>query len=249
MISIWLSYVQVHQGYFDDAIRSHEVALTEANASSAFNTRAFAMGFGAAISLFVEDYEDVLRRAQALLVLTTEHDLQMHRSISLMFLGCGQIHCANVDAVSTIREGLDGYQRSGTKWALSFWLASFAAALPEGDENRVAILNSAFETVESTHERFSEAELYRLKGDFALSGPSKDYELAEENYFTAKRIANEQGSMLHDLRASTSLAMLWRDQGRVVEASEMLGPVLNWFTQGLDLPLLKRAKAVFDQLG
>jgi predicted ATPase/class 3 adenylate cyclase len=249
MISTWLSHVQLLQGYFDDAIRNHNIALREANSSSALNTRAFVMGFGASLSYWVEDYQDVIGRAQAQLTLTTEHDLQMHRSISLMFLGFGRIHHDNVDASSVIREGLESYQRSGAKWSLAFWLASLAGSLPETNEERVAILDAAFEAVESSQERYNEAELNRLKGDFSVSGQSGNPRLAEDHYLTAKRIAREQGSMLHDIRASTSLAMLWRDQGRVVEAREMLSPVFNWFTQGLNLPVLKRAKTVLGQLG
>jgi hypothetical protein len=54
--------------------------------------------------------------------------------------------------------------------------------------------------------------------------------------------------MLLDLRISTSLASLWRDQGRIVEARDMLGPVVDWFTQGLDLPVLQRPKQLLAEL-
>ena len=49
MISTWLSYLLVFQGYFNDAIQAREIAWTEANASSALHTRAFSLGFGAAL--------------------------------------------------------------------------------------------------------------------------------------------------------------------------------------------------------
>ena len=68
------------------------------------------------------------------------------------------------------------------------------------------------------------------------------------NYSTARRIAQEQGSMLLNLRASTSLALLFRDQGKIVEASDLLGPVYGWFTQGFNAPVLRRAKALLDKL-
>ena len=50
------------------------------------------------------------------------------------------------------------------------------------------------------------------------------------------------------LRASTSLARLWRDQGRRAEARDLLGPIYDWFTEGFDAPGLKDAKAVLDEL-
>jgi hypothetical protein len=55
---------------------------------------------------------------------------------------------------------------------------------------------------------------------------------AEENYRTRKRTAEAQGSMLLNLRATTSLATLWRDQGKVRKARELLAPVYGWFTEG-----------------
>ena len=51
-----------------------------------------------------------------------------------------------------------------------------------------------------------------------------------------------------ELRAATSLARLWRDQGKVREARELLAPVYGWFTEGFDTRDLKEAKALLDQL-
>ena len=50
------------------------------------------------------------------------------------------------------------------------------------------------------------------------------------------------------LRASTSLARLWRDQGKVQQAREPLAPVYGWFTEGFDTLDLKEAKALLEEL-
>ena len=34
-------------------------------------------------------------------------------------------------------------------------------------------------------------------------------------------------------RAAMSLARLWRDQGKVQQARELLAPVYRWFTEGV----------------
>ena len=52
-----------------------------------------------------------------------------------------------------------------------------------------------------------------------------------------------------ELRAATSLARLWRDQGKVQQARELLAPVYGWFTEGFDTRDLKEAKALLDELG
>jgi predicted ATPase len=45
-----------------------------------------------------------------------------------------------------------------------------------------------------------------------------------------------------------SLARLWRDQGKTVEARELLAPVYGWFTEGFDTRDLKDAKALLEEL-
>ena len=248
MISTWLSYLLVFQGYFNDAIQAREIAWTEANASSALHTRAFSLGFGAALSYQIGDHQDFLNRAHALHALASEQALHFHKTIGLMYLGWCRMKLGDIDARSVFQEGLDGYRNSGSRWALPMWLGGFSALLPDNDEQRVTILDQAFEAVESTQEQWYAAELHRLRGDFARTGRCPNDDLAEENYSTARRIAQEQGSMLLNLRASTSLALLFRDQGKIVEASDLLGPVYGWFTQGFNAPVLRRAKALLDKL-
>ncbi len=51
-----------------------------------------------------------------------------------------------------------------------------------------------------------------------------------------------------ELRAATSLARLWRDQGKRAEAHDLLAPVYGWFTEGFDTADLKDAKALLDEL-
>jgi predicted ATPase len=45
-----------------------------------------------------------------------------------------------------------------------------------------------------------------------------------------------------------SMARLCRDQGKQVEAHELLAPVYNWFTEGFDTRDLKEAKVLLDEL-
>ena len=45
-----------------------------------------------------------------------------------------------------------------------------------------------------------------------------------------------------------SLARLWRDQGQVQQAREMLAPIYGWFTEGFDKRDLKEAKTLLEEL-
>ena len=83
-----------------------------------------------------------------------------------------------------------------------------------------------------------------LTGRLLHPDPAK----AEDSFRTALAIAREQGTRGYELRAATSLARLWREQGRRGEARDLLAPVYGSFTEGFDTPDLKEAKALLDQL-
>jgi predicted ATPase len=100
--------------------------------------------------------------------------------------------------------------------------------------------------IATTQERYSDAELYRIRGDLLhLTGHE---ETAEQNYHQALAIARRQSARVFELRAATSLARLWRDQGKRTEAHDLLAPVYGWFTEGFDTPVLQEAKALLDEL-
>jgi predicted ATPase len=71
---------------------------------------------------------------------------------------------------------------------------------------------------------------------------------AEECFLKAIDIARHQQAKSWELRAATSLARLWQQQGKKKEAYELLAPVYNWFTEGFDTADLKDAKALLEKL-
>jgi predicted ATPase len=113
-------------------------------------------------------------------------------------------------------------------------------------EDSVNCLAEAAQRIEATDERFAEAELRRLQGD--LLNVAGDRASAERSYHQALAIAKRQSAKLWELRAATSLARLWHDQGKRTEARNLLSPVYGWFTEGFDTPVLRDAKALLDEL-
>jgi len=71
---------------------------------------------------------------------------------------------------------------------------------------------------------------------------------AERYYYQAMEVAKRQSAKVWELRAATSLARLWRDQGKRIEARDLLAPIYGWFTEGFDTPVLQDAKALLDQV-
>jgi predicted ATPase len=107
-------------------------------------------------------------------------------------------------------------------------------------------LSEAERLIEVTEERWAEAEMHRVRGE--LLSATDDFDAAEASFRRAATVAQHQRAKLFELRASTSLARLWRDQGKRTEARGLLAPIYGWFTEGFDTPDLKEAKALLDEL-
>jgi hypothetical protein len=71
---------------------------------------------------------------------------------------------------------------------------------------------------------------------------------AQEYFERALAVSHKQQAKSWELRAAMSMAGLWRDQGKVQQARELLAPVYGWFTEGFDTRDLKEAKALLDML-
>ena len=154
------------------------------------------------------------------------------------------------EAVQTITSGMTALRATGaTLYAprhLSY-LAAAHAELGQLDEASRCI-NDAIAAVETTKERWFEAEVHRTAGEIALKSPEPDAAKAEAYFKRALAIAREQQAKSWELRAAMSMARLWRDQGRRDEARDLLAQVYGWFTEGFDTLDLKEAKALLEEL-
>jgi predicted ATPase len=97
-------------------------------------------------------------------------------------------------------------------------------------------------------QRWLDAELHRYRGTLLMHRAPTEPEAAEAAFKSALAVARSQQTKTFELRAAFALAQLWRDQGKVREARELLAPVYGWFTEGFDTRDLKEAKALLDEL-
>src|SRR4029077_9109756 len=88
------------------------------------------------------------------------------------------------------------------------------------------------------------ADFLRVKGELLLLQGPEGAAAAEDHFRQALDWAGRQGALSWELRAATSLARLLRDQGRPAEATALLQPVYDRFTEGFGTADLKAAKAL-----
>jgi predicted ATPase len=152
--------------------------------------------------------------------------------------------------IEQIQQGLTAYYATGAELARRYSLALLAEAygLMGQPEAGLTVLTDALTLAETTGERWYEPELYRLKGALLLQ-QSVDNQVEAEAYFhKALDIARSQQAKSLELRATTSLARLWQQQGKRQKAHDLLAPIYGWFTEGFDTADLQEAKALLDAL-
>ena len=108
------------------------------------------------------------------------------------------------------------------------------------------ILDEALRKSRARGDNWFEAELVRRRG---LLFRDRDPATAETLFLEAIDIARRQQAKLWELRGSSSLARLWAEAGRSVEAGALLAPVHAWYTEGYDIPDLKEARELLKALG
>jgi predicted ATPase len=139
-----------------------------------------------------------------------------------------------VDGIAELCTGLAGWERIGARLsATTMWGFAADAHAEAGQVSEALVaLERATETAAFTAERSYETELHRLRAELLLV--LSDQASAEEQLHKAVAVAREQSAKSLELRATASLARLWRDQGKRTEARDLLAPIYSWFTEGFD---------------
>ena len=154
------------------------------------------------------------------------------------------------NAVLTINGTVEAWRSMGSTVFVPLrllYLTTAYAELGQLDDARRCI-DEAMTAVENTNERWFEADIHRMAGKIALMSRQPDVAKAEAYFERGLTVAREQGARSLELRAATSMAELWRDQGKRREARDLLAPVYGWFTEGFDTIDLKKAKALLGAL-
>jgi class 3 adenylate cyclase/predicted ATPase len=154
------------------------------------------------------------------------------------------------DAVQTITSGVAAMRLTAATMWMPLWLSYLTRANAEIGQFDAArrCIGEAMTVVETTKETWYAAEVNRIAGEIALLSPEPDVAKAEAYFQRALAVARAQQAKSWELRTAMSIARLWRDQDKRIQARDLLAPVYDWFTQGFDTLDLKQAKALLHDL-
>jgi predicted ATPase len=154
------------------------------------------------------------------------------------------------EGITQIHQVLAVDRSTGATRDRPYNLALLAEASAQGGQTTegLEVLAEALATLAESGVRWWEAELYRLKGELLLWHSVAQLGEAEACFQQALDIARRQQAKSLELRAATSLSLLWQHQGKRAAAYDLLAPVYGWFTEGFDTADLQEAKALLAAL-
>jgi predicted ATPase len=238
-------------GYPDQALQRSLEAIGSARDLRHPHSLACSMYFAMRLHLLRGDPRKADELMDAALPLSIRHGFRLWTALIVFMQGWSLCQQGQVtDGVARMRTGQDDALATGHKASRTMYCALLGEAYGKVGQLQEAsrMLAEALDAIDEGGQRYYEAEAHRLKGELHLLETDRNVERAEACLQHALDIARQQQAKSWELRAATSLARLWRDQGRRAEARELLAPVYGWFTEGFDTADLKEAMALLDAL-
>jgi predicted ATPase len=238
-------------GYPDQALGRSRDALTLAQELFHPTSEAFALAFIASMHCLRREVQAVHERSSALIGLATAQGLPFMLAWGTLLWGWSlAIGGQAEEGITTIRQGIAVMHDTGEELdrlcGLAFLVETYGTTGQAAEG--LTVLAEALTLADKNDERWWEAKLHRLKGELLLQLSSDHQAEAETCFHRALAIARRQQAKSFELRAATSLARLWQQQGKRQEAYNLLTPIYGWFTEGFDTADLQEAKALLDAL-
>jgi len=236
-------------GQPDAALARAREAVTLARGLDDPFSLAFALFFETAVHWLRRDVVAQRERAAEVVALSETQGFPLWLGVGRAFHAAARVEAGNVGAVPEILDGMALAAETGNQSGAPGLITLLAEAQQAAGQlvEAQGTVATALAVAAQTGQPYFDADLHRLDGDLLLAtGGTADE--AAARYHRALAIAREQGSRSLELRAATSLARLWRDQGKRAAARALLAPVYAWFTEGFDTRDLKDAKALLEEL-
>jgi class 3 adenylate cyclase/tetratricopeptide (TPR) repeat protein len=246
----YLAFELVVLGHPDQAAAATEEALSIGKTGDPY-ALAVSLLFAAAVSRYRGAEQAEMKYLEEAISVASEQRFPLPLARAKLFIARILSNKGKAEeGLEVARQSYRDLVATGSSVGQTFFLAALAYCCQKAGQidEAVELLDTALARASTTNERYWEADLYRARGECLLAHRHRAEPDAEASFGQAINIARRQKAKFWELRASTSLARLWRDQGKRTEARDLLAPIYGWFTEGFDTPDLKEAKALLQQL-
>jgi predicted ATPase/DNA-binding winged helix-turn-helix (wHTH) protein len=235
-IILWL------QGFPDQAVRTAEKTIEEACPRYSGATLCdVLLQSPLPIFLYVGDWA----AAERLLAVVRENLTNQERGIDHAKTSCLEgvmrVKQGDLGGLPSLRQAIAELRAAEFLMRIPEYLGTLAQGLCLDGQREEArdVIDEALEMAERNEERWCLPHLLHIKGEVLQS---------EDHCRQALDLARQQGALSCELRAAMSLAQLWQQDGRNLEAYELLVSVYDRFAEGYQTSDLERARALIDEL-
>jgi predicted ATPase len=238
-------------GYPDQALTRIHEALALAHQLSHPYSLACARSWAAHVYQLRLDVPAVYEHAEAAVALSTEQGFPLWAASGTSMRGWAlALQDQGEAGLAQVRQGIAAWRATSSTMLVPYLctvLVEVCNHLGRAEDGLQA-LDEAHILVEQHEERYWEAEVYRLRGVLLLRQTGTPQAEVEAWLRRALDVARRQEAKSLELRAVTSLARLWQQQGKRAAARELLEPIYGWFTEGFDTADLQEAQALLKEL-
>ena len=248
---IYAAWTLWARGYPAQALKQQLEALRLAQDLAHPYTLSSALHFTAWLHQLRREGPAVQSRLEAAMPIVREHEFVQLLAEEKILQGWAlAVEGREETGITQMREGLTAWAAMGVELYRAYQLLQLSevCARVGQPEAGLQVLSEARAAVPHGEGRFYEAELSRLEGELLLALSPDKHSQAEPCFQRALAVARRQQAKSLELRAAMSLSRLWQRQGRRDEARELLTPVYQWFTEGLDTADLGDAAALLGEL-
>jgi class 3 adenylate cyclase/predicted ATPase len=245
------SWAQWLLGYPTVALVDAQQAVGDAREIAQVATLMFALAASSFTYILLGRHGQATAQLEELVGLASQKNLTGWKGLGTAFAGCAFAATGKAsDALRMIGSGFAAWRSTGATVFSPLFLLHLAeshAALDQLDDACRSI-GEALTEIQTSKEAWFEAEVYRVAGEIALKQRTPNFIKAEAYFSHALTLSRAQNAKSCELRTAMSTARLWRDQGKSVQARNLLAPIYAWFTEGFDSPDLMQAKTLLDAL-
>jgi len=238
-------------GFPTQSRKHRQKALALARRVEHPSSEAHALTLASFLAVFGHDPGDLKELTGPLVQLSVESGIVLFRAWARFLQGWLVSKVGKPEeGIEQMQQGRSAIQACGSQLSIPTVLGSLAEAFGETGriDEGLGLISEAIEQVARSDERVLEAELHRIKGELLLRQGASAADDAEACFERAIEAARRQEAKSWELRATTSLAELWREQGKRDEARQRLAEVFGWFTEGSDGRDHRKAKSLLDAL-
>ncbi|MEL6469469.1 MAG: hypothetical protein AAFQ74_07050, partial [Cyanobacteria bacterium J06623_4] len=249
------AWILFFMGYWEQAVAGMDALFELEIVRSHPQTTVTSLTYSGILYLYLQEFDLAQQQLEKAIELAKNWQITQFATIAQFFLTCAlsskRSLAPNSHRLLDMQNTLNSRRAAGADLHATGYLNRLAEGYLRANqaETSWAILSESQALITQSNERIFEADTSRLMGEFLLSvGPHQHAGKAETLFKEALTIAKQQKSVTFELRAATALAELWNTQGKNSNASALLTPIYNKFTEGFHFSDLKRAHQLLDGL-